>query len=266
MVGTASAKLEQVGLSPMWKNFVRDRTPQSRNRLVERYMPFVRQLAVQTYNRMPYHVELDDLISCGVFGLIDAIHSYDPFRGYSFEAFSNKRIRGAMLDELRKTDWVPRLIRRRIRQFKKAVDSLQARKGLRLDSEQLTLELHSSDSRGGQYLPLAGATRWLSLQGPSSRCNTGEDFTMIESIKDKSGIDPVRLAQREDVRELIARSLNRHEQLVILLYYYERMTMKEVGGALGLCESRVSQIHSNVLVKLRQVLSERKDELQEPSC
>ena len=168
-----------------------------------------------------------------------------------------------MLDELRKTDWVPRRMRLRIRQFKKAVKSLQSQQGFPVNQDQLADELVSSGFQGGRYLPMACTTRWLSLNAPSSRCSTGENFTMLESLQDKSGIDPVRLAQHKDVRKLITRSLNWHEQLVVLLYYYERLTFKEIGSILGLCESRISRIHANILSKLRPVLAERQEELQE---
>ena len=263
MIQEASTKSDQAQVPPLWRNFLEDKVPASRNLLIEQYMPFVRKLAVQIYRRLPNHVELDDLISSGVFGLIDAISSYDPHLGHSFESFSNKRIRGAMLDELRKTDWLPRLLRMRIREYKEAVNTMHCKHGHGPNSDQVDEQL-SRPGWGSHHLPVECSTRWLSLDVPSSGRNREEELTMVASLKDKSSVDPMHLAQQKDVRKLIARSLSQNEQLVILLYYYECMTMDQIGKTLGLCESRISQIHANTLSKLRNVLAERQEELQPP--
>jgi RNA polymerase sigma factor for flagellar operon FliA len=231
-----------------------------RNRLVENYLPLVKYNAERIWSRLPDGVELDDLISAGIFGLMDAIEAFDLNRGVKFETYCVPRIRGAMLDELRTMDWVPRLVRSKANKMEEARKSLEADLGRPPRAEELATKLGVPLEQLDQLLGEATAVSLVSLNKKWYETDSYKDVREIDILEDKKAEDPTCRLQNRDLMRLVTRGLNRNERLIIILYYYEDMTMKEIGATLDLSESRVSQMHSSIVARLQAQLAKRRPE------
>jgi len=226
---------------------------------MENYLPIVKYTAERIYVKLPDKVEVDDLISAGIFGLMDAINAFDPERGVKFATYCTPRIRGAILDELRSMDWVPRLVRARAHQLNRAMRTLEAQLG-RLPSEnEIAKEL---DMDTNEFQRLQRDATAISLMSLSNNLDTegDNDICEIDIIEDKKSEDPMVEAQKRDLKSLLTKGLTRAERLILILYYYEEMTMKEIGATLDLSESRVSQMHSSIVARLKAQMDSRKKE------
>ena len=245
----------------LWIEFKRDLSNQDlRNRLVEMYLPLVKYNAERIWSRLPEGVELDDLISAGVFGLMDAIDAFDLSRGVKFETYCVPRIRGAMLDELRTMDWVPRLVRSKASKLNEAVKDLEARLGRQPNENELAEEMQISVPELEKMMMDANAVNLISLNKKWYETDSYKDVREIDILEDKKGEDPTRRIQKADLMRLVTKGLNRNERLIIILYYYEELTMKEIGATLDLSESRVSQMHSSIVDRLKNQLGRRRPE------
>ena len=231
-----------------------------RNRLVERFLPLVKYNAERIWARLPDGVELDDLISAGTFGLMDAIDAFDLDRGVKFETYCVPRIRGAMLDELRTMDWVPRLVRSKHTKLEEARKSLEATLGRPPRPEEMAERLGITPEEFDKMAGDATAVGLVSLNKKWYETDSYKDVREIDILEDKKAEDPTRRLQNRDLMRLVTRGLNRNERLIIILYYYEEMTMKEIGSTLDLSESRVSQMHSSIINRLQGLLSARRPE------
>jgi len=245
----------------LWIEYKRDPSNKElRNRLVEIYLPLVRYNGERIWSRLPEGVELDDLISAGVFGLMDAIEAFDLSRGVKFETYCVPRIRGAMLDELRTMDWVPRLVRSKASKLNEAIKNLEARLGRQPSETELAEELGISVQELEKMMLDANAVNLISLNKKWYETDSYKDVREIDILEDKKGEDPTRRLQKSDLMRLVTKGLNRNERLIIILYYYEEMTMKEIGATLDLSESRVSQMHSSIVQRLQNQLKQRRPE------
>jgi RNA polymerase sigma factor for flagellar operon FliA len=245
----------------LWLEFKRDPENQElRNRLVEIYLPLVKYNGERIWARLPEGVELDDLISAGVFGLMDAIDAFDLSRGVKFETYCVPRIRGAMLDELRTMDWVPRLVRSKASKLNEAMKNLEARFGRPPSEVELSQELGISVTELEKMMLEANAVNLISLNKKWYETDSYKDVREIDILEDKKGEDPTRRIQKNDLMRLVTKGLNRNERLIIILYYYEELTMKEIGATLDLSESRVSQMHSSIVQRLQSQLGRRRPE------
>ncbi len=245
----------------IWTEFKQDQDNQElRNRLVEIYLPLVKYNGERIWSRLPEGVELDDLISAGVFGLMDAIDAFDLSRGVKFETYCVPRIRGAMLDELRTMDWVPRLVRSKASKLNEAVKSLEARLGRQPSEIELAEEMQISVPELEKMMMDANAVNLISLNKKWYETDSYKDVREIDILEDKKGEDPTRRIQKADLMRLVTKGLNRNERLIIILYYYEELTMKEIGATLDLSESRVSQMHSSIVDRLKHQLGRRRPE------
>ena len=245
----------------LWIEFKRDLSNQDlRNRLVEIYLPLVKYNGERIWSRLPEGVELDDLISAGVFGLMDAIDAFDLSRGVKFETYCVPRIRGAMLDELRTMDWVPRLVRSKASKLNEAVKNLEARLGRQPNETELAEEMQISVPELEKMMMDAKAVNLISLNKKWYETDSYKDVREIDILEDKKGEDPTRRIQKADLMRLVTKGLNRNERLIIILYYYEEFTMKEIGATLNLSESRVSQMHSSIVQRLQSQLARRRPE------
>ncbi|MBN1343977.1 MAG: FliA/WhiG family RNA polymerase sigma factor [Phycisphaerae bacterium] len=255
------AKIEKNVLA-LWKKYKKNASEELRNKLIEQYLPLVKYNAERICAKLPDEVELDDLMSAGLFGLIDAIDAFDLDRGVKFETYSATRIRGAILDELRTMDWVPRLVRSRAHKLDSVSKQLEAELG-RLPSEnEIAHRMNMSREEFDRLLRDATAVTLVSLNRKYFETDSNKDVREIDVLEDKRGRDPVTEIQKRDLKEFVTKGLTRAERLIILLYYYEEMTMKEIGSTLDLSESRVSQMHSSILCRLKAQLNERKRELR----
>jgi RNA polymerase sigma factor for flagellar operon FliA len=225
-----------------------------RNLLVERYLRLVKYNGERIWARLPDGVELDDLISAGVFGLMDAIDAFDRDRGVKFETYCAPRIRGAILDELRAMDWVPRLVRSRAHKLERATQALEARYGRQPTERELAGHMKLPPDEFKRLIRDAKAVSVVSLSRKQYETDSNRDVCEIDVLTDKRSADPVDEAQKRDLKDFITRGLTRAERLVLILYYYEQMTMKEIGMTLDLSESRVSQMHSSILARLKAQL------------
>jgi len=248
-------------ITQLWLDYKRDpQNKEYRNRLVENYLPLVRYNGERIWSRLPDGVELDDLISAGVFGLMDAIEAFDLSRGVKFETYCVPRIRGAMLDELRTMDWVPRLVRSKASKLNEAMKTLEARLGRQPSEVELAEHLEISVPELEKMITEANAVNLISLNKKWYETDSYKDVREIDILEDKKGEDPTRRIQKNDLMRLVTKGLNRNERLIIILYYYEELTMKEIGATLDLSESRVSQMHSSIVQRLQGQLNRRRPE------
>jgi RNA polymerase sigma factor for flagellar operon FliA len=225
-----------------------------RNALMELHYPLVRHIAERLLQTLPKSIELDDLISAGVFGLMDAIRGFDPDRGIKFKTYCTTRIRGSILDQLRSQDWVPRLVRLKAGRIDKAFQKLRGEYGrepthaelatfLKMDHEELITEI--DESRARQMTSIN--ERWNEHDDDSS-------MEKVDIVQDQNAIDPINEMNKRDMLKYITRSLTHKEQFIIVQYYQTGHTMREIGEMLALTESRVCQIHSNVMSRLKSLL------------
>jgi RNA polymerase sigma factor for flagellar operon FliA len=257
----ATTTLPAEDIQEIWKAYKIDPSRvELRNRLVEQYLPLVKYNGERIWSRLPEGVELDDLISAGVFGLMDAIDAFDLTRGVKFETYCVPRIRGAMLDELRTMDWVPRLVRSKASKLSEATKTLEARLGRHPTEAELAEYMSMSVGELERMMLEANAVNLVSLNKKWYETDSYKDVREIDILEDKKGEDPTRRVQKNDLMRLVTKGLNRNERLIIILYYYEELTMKEIGATLDLSESRVSQMHSSIVQRLQSQLGRRRPE------
>jgi RNA polymerase sigma factor for flagellar operon FliA len=232
-----------------------------RNRLMENYLHLVRYNAERIHQKLPDEVDLDDLMSAGVFGLMDAIEGFRLDKGVKFETFSAPRIRGAILDELRSMDWVPRLVRSRAHKLSNANYELEATLGRAPTAEESAQKMGVDSEEFNKIHRDAQAVGVVSLSRKWFETDGSKDVREIDVLEDKKGKDPVRDLAKKDLKELMCRGLTRAERLIVILYYFEEMTMKEIGATLDLSESRVSQMHSGIITRLKNAMDDRQGEM-----
>src|SRR5437667_9337085 len=249
-----------VDILQLWRSYRTEPTVDMRNQLVERYLPLVKYNAERIWARLPEGVELDDLVSAGVFGLMDAIEAFDLDRGVKFETYCVPRIRGAMLDELRTMDWVPRLVRSKASKMEEARKTLEASLGRPPRADEMAEKLGVPLEEFERMVGDATAVTQVSLNKKWYETDSYKDVREIDILEDKKAEDPTHRLQNRDLMRLVTRGLNRNERLIIILYYYEDMTMKEIGATLDLSESRVSQMQSSIVARLQAQLAKRRPE------
>jgi RNA polymerase sigma factor for flagellar operon FliA len=258
-------QLEKIDIAQVWDEYFQTRSESCRNLLMEHYLHLVKYAAERLWAKLPDKVELDDLIQAGIFGLKDALEAYDPERGVKFETYCSPRIRGSILDELRSMDWVPRLVRSRAHQLSRALQTLEAQLGRIPTDEELAEEMELDKTEFHRLQRDANAIGLISLNNKFNENEGEKDIREIDIIQDHKSKNPVTEAQKRDLKNLISKGLTRAERLIILLYYYEEMTMKEIGATLDLSESRVSQMHSSIVARLKAQMDTRKKEFIIPS-
>lgn len=232
-----------------------------RNELIERHYPLVRYHAERLLQTLPKSIELDDLISAGQFGLMDAIRGFDPERGIKFKTYCSTRIRGSILDMLRSQDWVPRLVRLKCSRIEKALQKLTGEYGREPTHAELARHMEMEPTELSQEMSESQPRTVVSL----SEKWDDEDGAVekVEIIEDRDAVDPVNELNRRDQMLLITKSLSYKERFIIEQYYQYGHTMREIGEMLSLTESRVCQIHSNVMGRLKDLL-EKRDEVISP--
>ncbi len=254
---------DAIPVTKLWAEFVKTRSDQLRNYFWERYFPLVRFMSERTYARLPDEVDINDLMSAGQFGLMDAINAFDPGYGVKFETYCAPRIRGAILDELRAMDWVPRLVRHRSSKVEQARQKFEMREGRVPTQEELAHLLGVDGEEFDKIERDSKAVGTVSLARKCFNSDGNKDVTEIDVFHDTTQSNPLVETQRRDLKELITKGLSRAERLIVILYYYEEMTMKEIGATLDLSESRVSQMHSSILLRLKAQMQHRARELED---
>ena len=255
------ATMAKPDLAETWRRYKRAADRSLRNILMENYLPIVKYNAERIAAKLPDEIDHDDLISAGIFGLMDAIDAFDTDRGVKFETYCAPRIRGAILDELRSMDWVPRLVRSRAHKLERVARQLESTLGRAPTEPEIAEELNLPRGELEKLLRDANAVTQVSLSRKHNETDSSKEVCEIDVIEDKRGRNPVNEIQKKDLKDIITRGLSRAERLILILYYYEEMTMKEIGLTLDLSESRVSQMHSSILTRLKEQLQTRRKEL-----
>jgi RNA polymerase sigma factor for flagellar operon FliA len=239
----------------LWGEYKADGTRDARERLIIHYSPLVKFVAGRVAAGLPQNIEQADLVSYGIFGLIDAIDKFDPGRGFKFETYAISRIKGAIIDELRSIDWVPRSVRAKARSIERAFSKLENELRRNPDDAEVAAELGISEPELAHVLSQISFTGLVALDellaaGNSDRSGS---TTVGDTIAD-SAHDPVEAFEVDEMKHLLADAINRmpdRERLVLTLYYYEGLTLAEIGDVLGVTESRVCQIHTKAILQLR---------------
>ncbi|MFT7473280.1 MAG: RNA polymerase sigma factor for flagellar operon FliA [Verrucomicrobiales bacterium] len=241
----------------LWSRYTTAPSREVRDQLIVHYSPLVKYVASRVAAGLPQNVEQADLVSYGIFGLIDAIDKFDPERGYKFETYAISRIKGAMLDELRSMDWVPRSVRTKAKRIEQANAKLEAKLGRAPSDEELAGALDITTVELETMLTKISFVGVVALDEMLSGGERGDSMTLGDTIPDK-GTGPVGSFEVEEMRQLLAESINgmtEREKIVLTLYYYEGLTLAEIGQVLGVTESRVCQIHTKSVLRLRSRLT-----------
>ncbi|HVN11767.1 MAG TPA: RNA polymerase sigma factor WhiG [Kineosporiaceae bacterium] len=250
----------EAALRGLWEHFKETGEPATRERLILHYAPLVKYVAGRVGVGLPPNIEQADLVSYGIFGLIDAIEKFDIHRAIKFETYAISRIRGAIIDELRAIDWIPRSVRYKAREVERAYATLEAELhrtpteaevaehlGIGLD------ELHQVFSQVS-YVNVVALDELLSVGGEK-----GDKLSLVDTLEDTKAEDPVTAFEAEETKFMLARAINQlpeREKIVVTLYYYEGLTLAEIGRVLGVTESRICQMHTKAVLQLRAKLAE----------
>jgi RNA polymerase sigma factor for flagellar operon FliA len=246
-------------VTELWRTFRRTGDQALRDRLILMYAPIVKYVAGRLGSGLPAHVDEGDLVSYGLLGLISAIERYDPDRDVKFETYAIARIKGSILDELRALDWVPRSVRSRARQIERAMSELEAKLGHAPSDEELAKKVGISvDELEGSLTDISRSSIAALDELWTISGSGGDQVALIDTIEDTQGPEPQSAFAQTELREMVAEaitSLPEREKLVITLYYYEDLTLREIGEVLGVTESRVSQLHTKAVLRLKARLS-----------
>lgn len=242
----------------LWKEFKKTRSPELRDAFIRKYMPLVKYVAGKVATGMPGNVEFDDLVGFGQFGLLDAINKYDPAKNVKFKTYAVTRIRGSMIDELRVLDWVPRSVRQKAREIEDAIVEVESRLGRPATDAEIADSMGMSEEEFQQVLMRVSGISMLSLDDVWYPGDDSDRIPIGDSIESPASYNPDVIVEREEIRRVISESIKElpeKEKMVLVLYYHEDLTFKEIGQVLNVSESRISQLHSKANLRLRSRLT-----------
>jgi RNA polymerase sigma factor for flagellar operon FliA len=242
----------------LWTRYVVERDSGLRDRLILHYAPLVKYVAGRVGSGLPAHVEQADLVSYGTFGLIDAITRFEPSREIKFESYAMARIRGAIIDELRSTDWIPRSVRMKARQFERTVAALESRLQRSPSEEEVADEMDMDVEDVRKFLGQLSLVNVIALDELLVD-DDGSAPRLVDTLQDSSALDPQAMAEHGEARQLLARAVEQlpdREKVVVSLYYFEGLTLSEIGRVLGVTESRICQLHTKAVLHLRTKLAD----------
>ena len=261
-MATQKAEIVAAGMPPhlvrLWERYKKTRSPELREQLILEYAPLVKHVAGRLAVMLPPHVEFDDLVSYGMFGLVEAVERFDFERGVKFETYAAARIRGAIIDGLRSADWVPRSVRQKARELEKELIRLESALGRAATDDEIAEALGMTVQEYDRLVAeLSGASLvsldevWVADPEEES------ELRLLETVSNESAISPEDAVEEKELERLLAEAIERlpeRERLVLALYYHEGLTLKEIGRVLGVTESRVCQIHTKAILRLRAYL------------
>jgi RNA polymerase sigma factor for flagellar operon FliA len=246
-------------IQTLWRRFKSTRDKDVRDRLILTYAPLVKFVAGRLGSGLPAHVDEGDLVSYGLLGLIGAIERYEPDRDVKFETYAIARIKGSIIDELRAMDWVPRSVRSRARDIERAIGELESKLGRAPTDDEIAEKLGVTQEELDESLSEISRTSIAALDELWTVSGSGGDqVALIDTIEDTEGPQPQAALDKSELRDTIAEAIARlpeREKLVVTLYYYEELTLREIGEVLGVTESRVSQLHTKAILRLKARLA-----------
>jgi RNA polymerase sigma factor for flagellar operon FliA len=242
----------------LWREYRRTGAKELRDRLIVMYSPLVKYVAGRLGSGLPAHVDEGDLVSYGLLGLIGAIERYDPDRDIKFETYAIARIRGSIIDELRALDWVPRSVRSRAREIERAIAALEARLGRAPTDEEIASRVGITVEELEESLTDIARSSIAALDELWSVSGEGDQVSLLDTLEDPDSVRPADALDETELREILGDAISRlpeREKLVITLYYYEELTLREIGEVLGVTESRISQLHTKAILRLKARLA-----------
>lgn len=255
---------EQLVLDELWKDYKNSGAPDARDKLIINYAPLVKYVAGRVSTGLPANIEQSDLVSYGIFGLIDAIAKFEIDRGIKFETYAINRIKGAIIDELRAIDWVPRSVRFKGREVEKTLSKLESELRRTPTDKEVAEAMGISVKDLRQvytqlsFVSLVALDELMSVGG-----DKGDKISLIDTLEDTTTEDPVRSFETLEMKATLAKAINRlsdREKMVVTLYYFEGLTLAQIGEVLGVTESRICQMHTKAVLQLRTRLNEASEE------
>ena len=244
--------MDDTGKKKLWEEYAGNRSPEVREKIILEYAPLVKVVAGRLSMYLGYNVEYEDLVSYGIFGLIDAIDKFDCLKDVKFETYASLRIRGAILDQIRKMDWIPRTIRQKQKRIDAAIKEIEAQYGRSATDEEIAKRLGITDD---EYLDWQSQMKITNVVSLNEFLEQGSEVSNEAGSTRSSTFDsPEEILEREELKKMLAQALElltEKERKVVLLYYYEDLTLKEISNILEVSESRISQLHTRALQKMR---------------
>ncbi|OHD80187.1 MAG: RNA polymerase sigma factor WhiG [Spirochaetes bacterium RIFOXYC1_FULL_54_7] len=250
--------LEHHSEEELWVSYKKKKDPLIRESFIKQYAPLVKYVAGKVAATMPHSVDFDDLVGFGVFGLIDAIDKFDPDKNVKFKTYAVTRIRGAIFDELRSIDWVPRSVRQKSKEIEEAIVETEAKLGRPATDSEIAGSMGLTDSEFAKTMLKVSGTSILSLSDVWYTADDSDKVSIGDSIESPSSLNPDAIIEREEIKRVIVQSIQElpdKEKKVLVLYYYEDLTLKEIGKVLEVTESRISQLHTKAILRLRAKLT-----------
>ncbi|MBN1500415.1 MAG: RNA polymerase sigma factor WhiG [Spirochaetes bacterium] len=257
-------ELDACNEETLWKQLCATKDQELKDYFILKYAPLVKYVAGKVSMGMPQNIEFDDLVSYGIFGLIDAISKYDPDRGIKFKTYAMTRVRGAIFDELRSIDWIPRSIRQKAKEIESAIAELENKLGRTVEDEEISKELGITIEEFHTILNKVSGTAMVSLNDIWYLGDESDELSILETLEAPDNMNPDVLIEKEEIKDHIVEAIKKlpdKEKKVIVLYYYEDLTLKEIGQVLEVTESRISQLHTKAIMRLRGRLGRIKSNL-----
>ena len=247
--------MDETGKKKLWEDYADTKSPEIREKIILEYAPLVKVVAGRLSMYLGYNVEYDDLVSYGIFGLIDAIDKFDCLKDVKFETYASLRIRGAILDQIRKMDWIPRTIRQKQKRIDAAIKEIEAQYGRSATDEEIAKRLGITDD---EYLDWQSQMKITNVVSLNEFLEQGSEVSNEAGSTRSSTFDsPEEILEREELKKMLAQALElltEKERKVVLLYYYEDLTLKEISNILEVSESRISQLHTKALTKMKKTM------------
>ncbi|HBT20149.1 MAG TPA: FliA/WhiG family RNA polymerase sigma factor [Peptococcaceae bacterium] len=239
----------------LWREYLQNKSERAFQELVESYLPLVKHIAGRLNFKLPLHMDQEDLVSCGIFGLMEALKKFDPSKGVKFETYAAQRIRGSIVDALRQGQWAPRSVASKLKEFQRILWKLEGEEGKEVSESRIAEEMGISVDEVHSLLAEINKMAVISLE--DFLLGKGEGMTVGETLSDAHSPNPLSEMVEEELKRSLVQAVEAlpdKDRLVISLYYYEGLTLREIGRILGVSESRVSQLHARAILKLREAL------------
>ncbi len=254
----ATTLIDEKTEDELWHEYKKTKSSAIRDRFIRQYMPLVKYVAGKVSTGMPESVDFDDLVGYGQFGLLDAINKFDPDKNVKFKTYAVTRIRGAIFDELRELDWVPRSVRQKSREIEDTITELEAKLGRTATDAEIAKSMGMTESEYESIVMKVSGTSILSLNDVWYSNDDSDNVSIGDNIEAPNSLNPDVIVEREEIKRVITQAINelpQNEKMVIVLYYHEDLTFREIGQVLNVSESRISQLHSKANLRLRSKLT-----------